>query len=153
MIGTQSLICNVHADKVDCALHRIIDTSTLSSGHFMNCGSICQRLATTSRQSTVLACWLILVLKIMYRGDVCSHVNIARQRQPHFIHSFISPTVRAAVIKWAYLPATHTILYTTRPTIVIPKLWPAGHFWPSASYKMASQDLWSRTFYLHHISV
>jgi len=35
---------------------------------------------------------------------------------------------------------------------VIPKLWPAGHFWPAASYKMACQDLWSRIFYLHHIS-
>ena len=30
---------------------------------------------------------------------------------------------------------------------VIPKLWPV------ASYKMACQDLWSRIFYLHHISV
>jgi len=38
-------------------------------------------------------------------------------------------------------------------TPVIPKLWPAGHFWPAASYKMARQDLWSRIFYLHHISV
>jgi len=36
---------------------------------------------------------------------------------------------------------------------VIPELWPAGHFWPAASYKMARQDLWSRIFYLHHISV
>jgi len=36
---------------------------------------------------------------------------------------------------------------------VIPKLWPAGHFWPAASYKMARQDLWSRIFYLHHVSV
>jgi len=36
---------------------------------------------------------------------------------------------------------------------VIPKLWPAGHFWPAASYKMARQDLWSRIFYLNHISV
>ena len=35
-------------------------------------------------------------------------------------------------------------------TLVIPKLWPAGHFWPAASYKMARQDLWSRIFYLHH---
>jgi len=31
-------------------------------------------------------------------------------------------------------------------TAVIPKLWPA------ASYKMVRQDLWSRIFYLHHIS-
>jgi len=36
---------------------------------------------------------------------------------------------------------------------VIPKLWPAGHFWPAASYKMARQDLWSSIFYLYHISV
>jgi len=27
---------------------------------------------------------------------------------------------------------------------VIPKLWPAGHFWPAASYKITRQDLWSR---------
>ena len=35
---------------------------------------------------------------------------------------------------------------------VIPKLWPAGHFWPAASYKMAREDLWSSIFYLHHIT-
>ena len=39
------------------------------------------------------------------------------------------------------------------PGAVIPKLWPVGHFWPAASYKMTRQDLWSRIFYLHHISV
>jgi len=36
---------------------------------------------------------------------------------------------------------------------VIPKLWPVGHFWPAASYKMVCQDLWLHIFYLHHISV
>jgi len=38
-------------------------------------------------------------------------------------------------------------------TPVIPKLWPVGHFWPAASYKTARKDLWSRVFYLHHISI
>ena len=42
---------------------------------------------------------------------------------------------------------TNYLILTSLPTAVIPKLWPA------ASYKMARQYLWSRIFYLHHISV
>jgi len=48
---------------------------------------------------------------------------------------------------------THRLTRDRCFTPVIPKLWPAGHFWPAASYKMARQDLWLRIFYLHHFSV
>jgi len=48
---------------------------------------------------------------------------------------------------------TNYLILTSLPTAVIPKLWPAGYFWPAASYKMARQYLWSRIFYLQHISV